>query len=118
MCFDQNASTLRQMALARMLVIVSTIYILTSSLVVVLSITQSIMYDFFINRSCNNIFSASHEFYLALDMIQCNGVNFFVYVLRSSRFREELARLACSRFLKHKKIELKKRDVTMKTVRT
>ena len=114
MCFDQNASTLRQMALARMLVIVSTIFILTSSPTVVLSITRSVVYDFFINRRYTNIFLLSHLIYLELGMVNSSGVNFFVYVLRSSRFRQELARLMCFRILKHEKGGLKKAN-TMET---
>ena len=66
--FQQNASTLRQMALARMLVIVSTIFILTSSPIVALSITTSIVYDFFINRRYTNIFLACHLVYMELGM--------------------------------------------------
>ena len=117
-CVKQNASTLCQMALARMLVIVSIIFVLTSSPIVILGITQSIVDDFFINRRYNYILLLYHTIYMELGKLNCRGINFFVYVLRSSRFREELARLACFRFLKHKKIELKKRDVTVKTVRT
>ena len=59
-CVKQNASTLCQMALARMLVIVSTIFVLTSSRIVILGTTQSIVDDFFINRRDNNIFLLYH----------------------------------------------------------
>ena len=88
------------MALARMLVIVSTIFILTSSPVVASSIAQTIVYDFFINRRYTNIFMATHLIYLELGMINSSGINFFVYVLRSSRFRQELATFVCFRFVK------------------
>ena len=93
------------MALARMLVIVSTIFILTASPIVALSITRSVVYDYFINRHYNNIFLLSYATYLELGMINSSGINFFVYVLRSSRFRQELARFACFRFLNHKSTE-------------
>ena len=103
------------MALAKMLVIVSTIFILTSSPIVVLGITKSIVNDFFINRRYNNIFLLSHSIYLELGMINCSGVNFVVYVLRSSRFRQELARFVCFGFLTHKKTGLKKEGVPVNT---
>ena len=104
------------MALARMLVIVSIIYILASSPIVVLSITRSVVDEFFINRRYNNIFSLSHLIHLELGMINSSGINFFVYIVRSSRFRQELSRLVCFRFLRHKKAGLKKYGVTVNTV--
>ena len=106
------------MALARMLVIVSIVFILTASPIVVLSITRVIAYDFFINRRYNNIFLLSHAIYLELGMINSSGINFFVYILRSSRFRKELARFACFRFLQLNKAGLKKKSVTVNTVAT
>ena len=116
--FKQNAATLRQMALARMLVIVSTIFILTASPVVALSITQIIVDDFFINRRYNNVFLLCHTTLLELGLINSSGINFFVYVLRSSRFRQELATFVCFRFLKQEKKSLKKENVTVSTVTT
>ena len=116
--FKQNASTLRQIALARMLVIVSTIFILTSSPIIALSITQSVVDDFFINRRYTNIFLLCHIIYLELGIINSSGINFFVYVLRSSRFRQELARFVCFRFLMQKGAGLKKEDVTLNTMTT
>ena len=106
------------MALARMLVIVSTIFILTSSPIVVLSITTSIVYDFFINRRYTNIFFACNLIYMELGLINSSGINFFVYVLRSSRFRQELGRFACFRFLNHGKEGVNKKRVTAKTTTT
>ena len=106
------------MALARMLVIVSIIFILTASPIVALSITHSIVNDFFINGRYNNAFIISHGIYLELGMINSSGVNFFVYVRRSSRFRQELAKFACFGFLKHKKVGMKKEDETVNTVAT
>ena len=114
----QNVSTLRQIALAKMLVIVSIVFILTSSPVVALSITTSIVADFFINNRFNNIFLFSHEIYLELGMINCGGVNFFVYVLRSSRFRQELSRFVCFGFLRQKKAGRKKEGVSVNTMAT
>ena len=116
--FKQNANTLRQIALARMLVIVSTIFILTSSPIIALSITQSVVNEFFINRRYTNIFSLSHIIYLELGTINSSGINFFVYVLRSSRFRQELARFVCFRFLMQKGAGLKKEGVTLNTMTT
>ena len=106
------------MALARMLVIVSTIFIVTASPIVALSIARSTVYDFFIDRRYTNIFLLCHTIYLELGMVNSSGVNFFVYVLRSSRFRQELATFACFGFLKRKKAELKKEGVTVNTKTT
>ena len=106
------------MALARMLVIVSIIFILTASPIVALSITHSIVNDFFINGRYNNAFILSHGIYLELGMINSSGVNFVVYVLRSSRFRRELARFVCFRFLRLKRVECNKACVTVNTVTT
>ena len=106
------------MALARMLVIVSFIFILTSSPIVALSITRIVVYDFFINRRYTNIFLLCHTIYLELGMINSSGINFFVYVLRSSRFRQELSKLMIFRFLNRKKASLKTEAVTLKTTAT
>ena len=106
------------MALARMLVIVSIIFILTSSPTVAVSITQSIVDDFFINRRYNNIFLLCHTILLQLGVVNCSGINFFVYVLRSSRFRQELARFVCFRFLKQKLAGLKKKGLVVNTATT
>ena len=106
------------MALARMLVIVSTIYILTASPIVALSITTTVVYDFFINRRYTNIYLLCYLVYLELGMINSSGINFFVYVLRSSRFRQELATFRCFRFLKHEKAGVNEKDVTVKTTTT
>ena len=114
----QNASTLREIALARMLVIVSIVFILTSSPVVALSITQSIVYEFFINRRYTNVFMVSHIILLEFGMINCSGVNFLVYVLRSSRFRQELSRLSCFGFLKQKKARVRTAGVSVNTMAT
>ena len=106
------------MALARMLVIVSTIYILAASPVVALSVTTTIVYDFFIYRRYTNIYLLCYLVYLELGMINSSGINFFAYVLRSSRFRQELATFACFRFLTHEKARVNKKDVTVKTTTT
>ena len=99
-----------------MLVIVSIVFILTSSPIVALSITQSIVDDFFMNRRYTNIYRASHTIYTELGMINCGGVNFFIYILRSSRFRQELSRFVCFGFLKPKQTGLKKEVETVSTV--
>ena len=102
-----------------MLVIVSTIYIVTASPVVALSITRSVVYEYFINRRYNNIFLLSYTIYLELAMINSGGIN-FVYALRSSRFRQELARFVCFRFLKRKTKDegLKTKSATVNTTTT
>ena len=51
-------------------------------------------------------------------MVNSSGINFIVYVLRSSKFRQELATFACFRFLKRKKAELKKEGVAVNTETT
>ena len=106
------------MALARMLVIVSTIFIVTASPIVALSIARSMVYDFFIDRRYTNIFLLCHTIYLELGMVNSSGINFIVYVVRSSRFRQELATFACFRFLKRQRAELKKEGVTVNTETT
>ena len=106
------------MALARMLVIVSAIFILTASPIVPLGIAPNIEYDFFINRRYNNVFLLSHATFMEMGMINSSGVNFFVYATRSSRFRQELARIVCFRFLKDQKAGLKKDGKTVDTVTT
>ena len=107
------------MALARMLVIVSFIFIITSSPIVALSVTQFIVYDFFFHRRYTNIFLLCHLLNFELGMINSSGINFFVYVLRSSRFRQELARFVCFGFLKDRKVGPRKEGVSvMNTVTT
>ena len=106
------------MALARMLVIVSTIFILTALPIIPLGIAPSVEYNFFLNRRYNNIFLLSHAIYLELGMLNSSGINFFVYATRSSRFRQELARFVCFRFLEDKKAGLKKDGETVDTVTT
>ena len=51
-------------------------------------------------------------------MVNSSGINFIVYVLRSSRCRQELATFACFRFLKRKGAELKKEGVSVNTKTT
>ena len=101
-----------------MLVIVSIIFIFASSPIVAISITRNIVYDFFINRRYTNIFLVVHAIALELSFLNSSGTNFFVFVLRSSRFRQELSRFVCFRFLKPKKAGLKKEGVSVNTVAT
>ena len=111
-------ATLRQMALARMLVIVSTIFIVTASPIVALSIARSMVYDFFVKRRYTKTNLLCHTIYLELGMLNSSGINFVVYVMRSSRFRQELARFVCFRFLKRKKAEVKKEGETIVNTKT
>ena len=106
------------MALARMLVIVSTIFILTASPIVALNITTTVVYDFFISRRYTNIFLLCYLVYLELGMINSSGINFFVYVLRSSRFRQELAQFVCFGFLKRIEAGPRKESGTVNTITT
>ena len=89
------------MTLARMLVTVSFILILTASPTVALSITRSIVSDGFLNR--RYIFLLCHAIYLELGMLNCSGLNFVVFVLRSSWFGQELARFVCFRIFEAQK---------------
>nr|KAG5702693.1 hypothetical protein BaRGS_013330 [Batillaria attramentaria] len=75
-----------QAALGKLLVIVSLIYIVTSTPHVVVGIVRSIVSDFSLHGRYANIFVASHVLYLTLGCLN-STVNFFVYVTRSSKFR-------------------------------
>ena len=84
-----SSSDVREVALVKMLVVVSLIYIITAAPNVVLGLTRLLVPDFLHTRKYANIFLASHLFYLVLAQAN-SSVNFFVYLARSSRFRQEL----------------------------
>ena len=89
-----SVMTRQQVALVKMLVIVSTIFILTSCPFVALSITNLAEPQFALNRRYTNTYLLTHALHMTLGMLN-SSINFFVYVLRSSKFREELKRLPC-----------------------
>ena len=86
---SSSTSDVREVALVKMLVVVSVIYIISSAPNVALGMTRLLVPEFVANRRYANIFLASHL--LSLILGQANSsVNFFVYLARSSRFRQEL----------------------------
>ena len=89
---SSSSSDVREVALVKMLVVVSLIYIITAAPNVALGLTKLLVPDFLPSRKYANIFLASHLSYLVLAEVN-SSVNFFVYLARSSRFRQELHRL-------------------------
>ena len=89
---SSSSSDVREVALVKMLVVVSLIYIISSAPNVALGMTRLLVAEFFHTRRYANIFLASHLFYLVVAQAN-SSVNFFVYLARSSRFRQELHRL-------------------------
>ena len=87
-----NADTRKERRLVVMLVTVSCLFIVTASPNIALGLARIMIPDFWFTRRFANVFLATHAWYLALGMLN-SSVNFFVYVLRSSRFRQELTRL-------------------------
>lgn len=95
---QENSATSRQLTLVKTLVIVSCIFIFTSSPIVAFSTSSLLEPEFFINRRYNNLFYVSYLLYATLCLIN-SSINFFVYVHRSSRYREELRALPAFRSL-------------------
>ncbi|XP_076435247.1 uncharacterized protein LOC143275069 [Babylonia areolata] len=90
---SENATMKRsQMSLVKMLLVVSLIYIITSSPKVMLGLVRAFVPQFFRTGDYSNIFQATHVIYLALGTVN-STVNVFVYYSRSSRFRAEVRRL-------------------------
>ena len=89
---SSSSSDAREVALVKMLVVVSLIYIITAAPNVVLGLTRLLVPEFLHTRKYANIFLASHLMYLVLAQAN-SSVNFFVYLARSSRFRQELRQL-------------------------
>nr|KAG5712161.1 hypothetical protein BaRGS_014511 [Batillaria attramentaria] len=87
-----SAISKRQIALAKMLVVVSCVYILTAAPNLALGLSRLTVPGFLPSDRFANIFLASHLLYLMLAMFN-SSVNFFIYVSRSSRYRKELRRL-------------------------
>ena len=72
-----------------MLVTVNCVFIITASPNIALGLTRSLVYDFWLTSRYANIFLAAHGWLLGLGVLN-SSINFFVYVFRSSRFRQEL----------------------------
>ncbi|KAL8577622.1 hypothetical protein ACOMHN_036813 [Nucella lapillus] len=107
-----------QVALVKMLVVVSCIYIVTASPNVILGIIRSFNSDLWLTGRYRNTFVASHLLYLSLGTVN-STVNFFVYLARSSRFRVHLLSLlpsCCSSSLLHFLSRRKGGNVTSRTV--
>ena len=86
---SSSSSHVREVALVKMLVVVSLIYITSSAPNVALGMTRLLVPEFVANRRYANIFLASDLSSLILGQVN-SSVNFFVYLARSSRFRQEL----------------------------
>ena len=86
---SSSSSDVREVALVKMLVVVSLIYIISSAPNVALGMTRLLVPEFLHTRRYANIFLASNLTFLVLAEVN-SSVNFFVYLARSSRFRQEL----------------------------
>ena len=94
---SSSSSDAREVALVKMLVVVSLIYIISSAPNIALGLSRLLVPDFLPSRRYANIFLVSHLMYLVLAQAN-SSVNFFVYLAMSSRFRQELA--ACFAFVR------------------
>ena len=81
--------TRKERGLVTMLVTVNCVFIITASPNIALGLTRSLVYDFWLTRRYANIFLAAHGWLMGLGVLN-SSINFFVYVFRSSRFRQEL----------------------------
>ena len=86
---SSSSSDVREVALVKMLVVVSLIYIISSAPNVALGLTRLLVSDFLPSGNYANIYLASNLMSLLLAEVN-SSVNFFVYLARSSRFRQEL----------------------------
>nr|KAG5713991.1 hypothetical protein BaRGS_020319 [Batillaria attramentaria] len=84
-----DVNSRRQRALAKMLVIISCIYVLTSAPNVAMGLATLIVPGFSAAGQFSNIFLATRLFPGMFAMLN-SSINFFVYVTRSSKYREEL----------------------------
>ena len=89
---SSSSSDVREVALVKMLVVVSLIYIITAAPNLALGLTKLLVPEFRHTNRYAIIFVATHFMYLVLAQAN-SSVNFFVYLARSSRFRQELRRL-------------------------
>ena len=81
--------TRKERGLVTMLVTVNCVFIITASPNIALGLTRSLVYDFWLTRRYANIYMSAHGWLLGLGVLN-SSINFFVYVFRSSRFRQEL----------------------------
>nr|KAG5709228.1 hypothetical protein BaRGS_017980 [Batillaria attramentaria] len=79
-----GADIRKEVALVKMLVVVSAIYIFTASPNIALGLARSFVHDFWFTRRYANIFLATHALYIDMGMLN-SSINFFVYLARSSR---------------------------------
>nr|KAG5693114.1 hypothetical protein BaRGS_014064 [Batillaria attramentaria] len=97
----------RQMALAKMLVVVSCVYILTAAPNLALGLSRLTVPGFLPSERFANIFLASHLLYLMLAMFN-SSVNFFIYATNSSRDDRALQKV-----LRHIRGQTKNRQEAM-----
>nr|KAG5695047.1 hypothetical protein BaRGS_032540 [Batillaria attramentaria] len=91
---SSSAGDKRQMALVKMLVTVSCVYIACTAPMVALTLTRFLVPDFWTTGRYSNIFHATYQIANTFLMLN-SSVNFFVYLGQSSRFKQELACLSC-----------------------
>lgn len=81
-----------QAVLMRMLVAVSSVYILCATPTIILALVRFAVPEFRSDGRYSNLFLAAHGVFF-LPFILNSSVNFFVYTTMSSRFRHELQTL-------------------------
>ena len=86
---SSSSSDVREVVLVKMLVVVSLIYITAAAPNIALGLARLLVPDFLSSGRYANIFLLSHLSELVLAEVN-SSVNFFVYLARSSRFRQEL----------------------------
>ena len=84
-----SADTKKERGLVTMLVTVNCVFIITASPNIALGLARIFVHEFWFTRRYANIFLATHGGYIGLGLLN-SSINFFVYVIRSSRFRQEL----------------------------
>ena len=86
----------RQVALVKMLVTVSCIYMMCVTPTICLALTRLLVPDFWPQRRYGRMYYVTHVATTVVLMLN-SSVNFFVFVMQSSRFRLELRVLVCGR---------------------
>lgn len=86
---SSSANTKKERGLVTMLVTVNCVFIVTASPNIALGLARILVHEFWFTRRYANIFLATHGGYIGLGMLN-SSINFFVYIIRSSRFRQEL----------------------------
>lgn len=85
-----NDTHIRQVALTRMLVMVSCVYITSMTPFMARKISFWFLSDYFTNTSCLELFMAASAAVFTVSILS-SCFNFFVYLSRSSRYRATLA---------------------------